>query len=256
MWSLQNAGEFVVLAQSTERRWQRAVQHERSLRVQLQENIETLASEMHGLEARCQENSGASASGISIGERKPHPPGLLGEYSMSLPGKPMQYGRVNFEGTTKALSMKESDTESVTSTQAVTLDATDGGRLSTSVTKEEDEDSEFFDALEHSSVVTSSMVAMTTEGVTVKDSDSIMSSSVASTASASPKIQSSRATSDKEDQLPGPERIDRQLDVSLTCLHGNKTINAYVTQYEKTGLMYSKYTSSYYSKYLLYGSRY
>ena len=180
---------------------------------------------MHGLEARCQENSKASASGISIGDRKPHPPGLLGEYSMPLPGKPMQFGRVSSEGTSKASSVKESDTESVTSTQAITLDSTDGGRLSTAVMKEEDEDSEFFDALEHSSVVTSSVVAVTTEGVMAKDSDSIMSSSVTSTASISPKIQSSRATSDKEDHLPGPERIDRQLSVSRTYLHSNSALN-------------------------------
>ena len=214
------------MAQSTERRWQRAVQHERSLRVQLQENIETLASEMHGLEARCQENSGASASGSSTGDRKPHLPGLLGEYSMPLPGKPIQFGRVSSEGTGKVSSLKESDAESTASTPAAILEATDGGQLSVS-NKDEDEDSEFFDALEHSTSVASSAVTVATESVTVKDSDSMKSTSVTSTISTSPKMQSSGATSDKEDHLPGPERIDRQLSVSNVftwCPHGNRDV--------------------------------
>ena len=170
---------------------------------------------MHGLEARCQENSGASASGISIGDRKPHLPGLLSDYSLPLPGKPMQFGRISSEGTGKVSSSKESDVESISSTPAGILEATDGGQLS----KDDDEDPEFFDALEHSSNVTSSTVTMTTEGVTVKDSDSMTSTSVTSTTSTSPKMQSSRATSDKEDHLPGPERIDRQLSVSYCFIY-------------------------------------
>lgn len=40
----------MVQARRTERRWSRAFQHERSLRHQLQENLETLANQMHGLE--------------------------------------------------------------------------------------------------------------------------------------------------------------------------------------------------------------
>lgn len=214
-----------MLAQSTERRWQRAVQHERSLRVQLQENIETLASEMHGLEARCQESTGASASGMFSGDRKPHLPGLLGEYNLPLPGKPMQFSRVNSEGSGKVSSLKDTDTDSVASTPAV-LDSTDGGNLSTTVTKDEDEDSEFFDALEHSSAVTtSSAVAVATEVSMVKDTDILANTSMTSTTSTSPNMKLPGATtSDKEDHLPGPERIDRQLSVSLPVslyLHGN-----------------------------------
>lgn len=216
-----------MLAQSTERRWQRAVQHERSLRVQLQENIETLANEMHGLEARCQENTGDTAS-VTSGDRKlPHLPGLLGEYSTPFPGKPIQFGRISSEGTTRISSLKESDTESVTSTPAAILESTDGGHLSTTVTsKDEDEDSEFFDALENSNVAPSSSTTaatVATESVelsTVKDVDSLKSTSLTSTTSMSTtsKIQLSRATNDKEDCLPGPERMDRQLSVSV-CLH-------------------------------------
>ena len=47
----QAAQEFVVQAECTERRWSRALQHELSARAQLQENMEKLAKEMHGLEA-------------------------------------------------------------------------------------------------------------------------------------------------------------------------------------------------------------
>ena len=47
----QAAGEFMVQAQSTDRRWSRALQHEHSLRLQLQENLEALANQMHGLES-------------------------------------------------------------------------------------------------------------------------------------------------------------------------------------------------------------
>ena len=43
--------EFVVQAESTDRRWSRALQHELASRAQLQENMEKLAKEMHGLEA-------------------------------------------------------------------------------------------------------------------------------------------------------------------------------------------------------------
>ena len=40
----------MVQAQNTDRRWSRALQHEHSLRLQLQENMEALANQMQGLE--------------------------------------------------------------------------------------------------------------------------------------------------------------------------------------------------------------
>ena len=42
----------MVQARNTDRRWARALQHEHSLRLQLQENIVTLANEMYGLESQ------------------------------------------------------------------------------------------------------------------------------------------------------------------------------------------------------------
>ena len=46
----QAADEFVVQARNTERRWSRALQHEHSLRLKLQENIEALAKQMTNME--------------------------------------------------------------------------------------------------------------------------------------------------------------------------------------------------------------
>lgn len=40
----------MIQARNTERRWSRALQHEHSLRLQLQDNMEALANQMHGLE--------------------------------------------------------------------------------------------------------------------------------------------------------------------------------------------------------------
>lgn len=42
--------EFVVQAHSTDRRWSRALQHEHSLRLELQENMVALANQMQGME--------------------------------------------------------------------------------------------------------------------------------------------------------------------------------------------------------------
>lgn len=50
LFFIQAAEEFMVQARGTERRWSRALQHEHSLRLQLQENMEALANQMHGLE--------------------------------------------------------------------------------------------------------------------------------------------------------------------------------------------------------------
>ena len=48
---VKTAQEFVAQAEGTEKRWLRALQHELSIRTQLQENMEKLAKEMHGMEA-------------------------------------------------------------------------------------------------------------------------------------------------------------------------------------------------------------
>jgi len=195
-----------VLAQSTERRWHRAVQHERSLRVQLQENIETLANEMHGLEARCQETSRATASNHKLMTD-------MTSISQPLPGKPLLLSRVGSEGIVKKLP-PESDTESVSSSSMLgVLESTDGGLMSTTATvTEEDEDSEFFDALDQSVRPSSTD---TPKQLQPKDEDSMASSSMSSISS--PKPTESSATAEvKDDHLPGPEQIDRHVNVSLS----------------------------------------
>lgn len=47
---VQVSKEFMVQAHSTDRRWSRALQHEHSLRLELQENMVALANQMQGLE--------------------------------------------------------------------------------------------------------------------------------------------------------------------------------------------------------------
>ena len=54
--TLQVSKEFVVQAHSTDRRWSRALQHEHSLRLELQENMEALANQMQGMENEAQMN--------------------------------------------------------------------------------------------------------------------------------------------------------------------------------------------------------
>ncbi len=49
---MQAADEFVTQARSTGRHWSRSLQHERSLRQQLQDNLETMAGQMLGLESK------------------------------------------------------------------------------------------------------------------------------------------------------------------------------------------------------------
>ena len=49
-WWTQAGKEFVKQARSTERQWSKALQHERSLRTQLEENLEVIAKQMQSLE--------------------------------------------------------------------------------------------------------------------------------------------------------------------------------------------------------------
>ena len=78
-------------ARSTERRWSRALQHEHTLRLQLQENMEALANQMHGLE----DEARLSVQGIlpSLHNVSSHSSTAAAETSSELPGnrdkKPM-----------------------------------------------------------------------------------------------------------------------------------------------------------------------
>jgi len=203
-----------VLAQSTERRWHRAVQHERSLRVQLQENIETLASEMHGLETRCQETRVTSTAASNRGAQLMTD---MTSINQPLPGKPLLLSRVGSESIMKQLP-PESDTESIASSSMVAvLETTDGGLVSTTAAvTEEDEDSEFFDALDQS---VKPSPTDTPKLLQPKDEDSMASSSMSSISPPSPKPTEPSATAGgKEDHLPGPELIDRHVNVRLLVI--------------------------------------
>ena len=123
-------------------------------------------------------------------------PSLVTSSNDLLPGKPLDYSLTN-------VSVKESDTESVNITM---------------VTKEEDSDLEFFDALDNSNkVMPSSPVTMTEDKVNmirVKDNGSLINYSL------------SKISSLSNAELPtSPDDSKQQLNVSLTVsmvtlLHG------------------------------------
>ena len=63
---MQAAEEFIVQARNTERRWSRALQHEHSLGLELQENLEALANQMHGLEHAARNTAPSSSFQASV----------------------------------------------------------------------------------------------------------------------------------------------------------------------------------------------
>lgn len=62
----QAAKEFVSEAHGTERRWSRALQGERVMRLELQENLEALIKQMHGLESEARKASHQPSPQASI----------------------------------------------------------------------------------------------------------------------------------------------------------------------------------------------
>ena len=126
-----------------------------------------------------------------------------------LPRRPLEYSHTD-------VSIKEYDEESVSSMSAEVTGVT-------MVTKEEDSDSEFFDALDNPIKVTLSPITMTTEKVDmmrVKDKDSLTNSSTTTDS----KVSSSSNISDKEEVIPLPDSNNQQLNVShpvsmTTLLH-------------------------------------
>ncbi len=62
---MKSADEFLLQATTTDRRWSRALQHEHSLRLELQESMEALAKQMHGMERE--------ARGMFNGSQAPSP---------------------------------------------------------------------------------------------------------------------------------------------------------------------------------------
>ena len=61
--SFQACAEFLELAQSQEKKWQRALQNERNQRLRLEETVECLAKQHNTLERQCQKKTGTSPSG-------------------------------------------------------------------------------------------------------------------------------------------------------------------------------------------------
>ena len=83
---IQMAEEFMVHAHQADRRWTRALQHERSLRQHLQENIENLGKQMHSLESEARRSLGGEMlhpGEPAVGTAVSHDPSLLSQDSAS-----------------------------------------------------------------------------------------------------------------------------------------------------------------------------
>lgn len=64
--SLQACRDFLDLAETHSRKWQRALQYEREQRIRLEETIEQLAKQHNSLERACRGAPGLSASSTGI----------------------------------------------------------------------------------------------------------------------------------------------------------------------------------------------
>ena len=60
LFHLKACAEFLELAQTQEKRWQKVLQYERQRRVTLEETVEALAKQHNTLERACRKNTGAS----------------------------------------------------------------------------------------------------------------------------------------------------------------------------------------------------
>ncbi len=107
---LQAADEFVVQGRNTERRWSRALQHEHSIRVQLQENTEALAKQMTRMEDEArQQFQGATAQNgphTTNSTSKPLPNSKTG--SLKREGKQNAKKHVTVSGERQVLEMIDS----------------------------------------------------------------------------------------------------------------------------------------------------
>ena len=58
MFPFQACAEFLDLAQTQQKRWEKSLQHERAQRAHLEETVEALAKQHHMLERKCQHKTG------------------------------------------------------------------------------------------------------------------------------------------------------------------------------------------------------
>lgn len=89
---MKAADEFLLQAMNTDRRWSRALQHEHSLRLELQESMESLAKQMYGMESKARGMfvvQTPSSSSLVPPEQNSVPVGLI---ARMIPGGPI--GRV------------------------------------------------------------------------------------------------------------------------------------------------------------------
>ena len=177
---MKAAEDFLVQARSTNRRWSRALQHERALRVEIQESFEALANQMHGMESEAR-----------------------GMFHPQMPGSSLESS--SQDTVLSRDSALRSDDSQVTS-----LDANGG----VTEEKEEEEEEKFFDAPEFSQ---EELVSMTPEAYSSKPSSEFVSGHKRNVSTASVNEAQSLLTIPEPDHLPFSP--DRTMSVSLpTCI--------------------------------------
>ena len=141
---MQVADEFTQLCQISESRWQRTLQHERNLRLQLEESLEALAKQMHGLEREARRASHAEPT--TLEESKEFERSMNTQFSsISLNVHDLRAARVS---NGPGMALREVGEGSTQSLSLGSEGAADDTATTISVLEEEDEDDQFFDAPE------------------------------------------------------------------------------------------------------------
>ena len=144
---LQVANEFTQLCQDSESRWQRTLQHERNLRLQLEESLEALAKQMHGLEREARRASQAEINTLEESREFDHSMNTqFSAISLNVHDPRAGVGRVSNGRHLPGMAHREMGEDSGQPESVAGSDTTTS--ISVLAEEEEDEDDQFFDAPE------------------------------------------------------------------------------------------------------------
>lgn len=156
--SFQVSEEYLLIATNVEKRWQRLIQHERSMRMELQENFEALAKQMHGLEDDVRR---ASQKGLDVLQKEledsrqfsssnVESPNTSPTRETTTPIKKLPGGAQRVHGDKKEvtfnLSKSEGSTPPKSPPSSPVVTDTETSQFGLFYEEDEDEDEKFFDA--------------------------------------------------------------------------------------------------------------
>lgn len=156
--SFQVSEEYLLIATNVEKRWQRLIQHERSMRMELQENFEALAKQMHGLEDDVRR---ASQKGLDVLQKEledsrqfsssnVESPNTSPTRETTTPIKKLPGGAQRVHGDKKEvtfnLSKSEGSTPPKSPPSSPVVTDTETSQFGLLYEEDEDEDEKFFDA--------------------------------------------------------------------------------------------------------------